>query len=310
MFQPSNASFCGCFDCSGMLGDSSFQFMDQDEDSYGDAASSGSGFSQNGWPASSDPKAINIVTVAVPLKAGNKTMQVAARAVGPLLAMVTWWDANIEPVTQLGGYNFRVIRGISTVISNHGSGTAIDINATKHYLGARGTVTAAQAIKIAAKAASLGLRWGGSYVGRADEMHVEIASSKAAALAAAAAGNARRGLPLMGILALGVVGWYGYKELKRRGMLPLRRRNPLFDDDDGVPKKVVWYPYTVECGCGAFIAHKQTTDPRMAGRISHSFCPACARKVDQEIAELRKRRNPGRNRSRYGHGHRSRGRRG
>ncbi len=207
--------------CSSRPSFGSFELLDQAADAgdYGDAASSGRGFSQNGWPASSNPKDINVVTVAVPLKSGNKTMQLAANAVGPLLAMVTWWDRNIEPVKELGSYNFRTIRGIDTVISNHGSGTAVDINESKHRLGDRGTVTGAQGLAIAAKAASLGLRWGGSYLGRADEMHVEIAKNKASALAAAAAGNARRGAPIFGVLSAALLAWVGYREAKRRGLI-------------------------------------------------------------------------------------------
>jgi hypothetical protein len=48
--------------------------------------------------------------------------------------MVHWWDANVEPVTQYGSYNYRPIRGSTTTLSNHSSGTAIDINWDKRLL--------------------------------------------------------------------------------------------------------------------------------------------------------------------------------
>lgn len=135
--------------------------------------------SQNGWPASSDRAVVNIQTIRVPLSQGTLSIPLRAEASPALVAMLKWWDANIEPITLgsgLGtwGYNYRMIRGSGTTLSNHASGTAIDINAPKHPLGARGTVPADKVAAIRAKAASLGLRWGGDYKSRPDEMHFEI----------------------------------------------------------------------------------------------------------------------------------------
>lgn len=145
---------------------------------YGDALvpSTVTQTSQNGWPASPSASAIGITTVAIPLRLGTKTVQVASKAAEPLVEIIKWWDQNIEPVETLGGYNYREIRGYegTGTISNHGSGTAIDINAEKHPLGATGTVTTTQAAMITAKAATLGLRWGGDYRNRKDEMHFEV----------------------------------------------------------------------------------------------------------------------------------------
>ena len=134
--------------------------------------------SQNGWPASADRAVVNIQTISVPVRAGTLKIPLRAEAAPALVAMLQWWDANIEPITLgsgLGtwGYNYRVIRG-GTSLSNHASGTAIDINAPKHPLGARGTVPADRVAAIRAKAASLGLRWGGDYSSRPDEMHFEV----------------------------------------------------------------------------------------------------------------------------------------
>jgi len=135
--------------------------------------------SQNGWPASPRGSDIGIVTLALRLRNGAKTVQVAEKAADAFREIIEWWDANVEPVETLGGYNYREIRGYegSGTISNHGSGTAIDINATRHPLGATGTVSSATAVQIIAKAASLGLKWGGAYRGRKDPMHFEVVLS-------------------------------------------------------------------------------------------------------------------------------------
>ena len=137
--------------------------------------------SQNGWPASPRGSDIGIVTLSLRLRKGTKTVQVAAKAADAFREIIEWWDANVEPVETLGGYNYREIRGYegSGTISNHGSGTAIDINAAKHPLGASGTVPISGAL-VTAKAASLGLRFGGDYRGRKDEMHFEVVFSPTA----------------------------------------------------------------------------------------------------------------------------------
>lgn len=130
--------------------------------------------SQNGWPASPNAGEIDIISVPIQLKGGIKTIQVTRAAAPALSEIIRWWDQNIEPVTSLGGYNYRPIRGYKSTISNHGSGTAVDINATKHPLGAVGTVPADKIQLIRDKASALGLRWGGDYRNRKDEMHFEI----------------------------------------------------------------------------------------------------------------------------------------
>lgn len=74
------------------------------------------------------------------------------------------------------GWAPRAIRG-STTVSNHASGTAEDLNATRHPLGASGTFTRRQArrIRYLLRVRYLGaIRWGGDYQGRPDEMHFEI----------------------------------------------------------------------------------------------------------------------------------------
>lgn len=92
------------------------------------------------------------------------------------------FDAEVEPITRAHswGWAYRDIRG-ATRLSNHASGTAVDFNAPKHPLGARGTFSSAQVRALRSILAALGgvVRWGGDYSGRADEMHFEINASSA-----------------------------------------------------------------------------------------------------------------------------------
>lgn len=138
--------------------------------------------SQNGFPASSNRAAIGVKTFAVP---GYPQVKLAIRAdVAPLLlTMARWFFDNIEKPVVPGNWGFadRNIRGSSTTLSNHASGTAIDLNAPKHPLGKVGTVPANKRKAIGDKARALGLRWGGDYTGRKDEMHFEVNVSLAKA---------------------------------------------------------------------------------------------------------------------------------
>lgn len=80
------------------------------------------------------------------------------------------------------GYAERPIRGSSTTLSNHASGTAWDANAPQHPLGKSGTFSASQvkAIKRILSDFDGVLRWGGNYNNRKDEMHFEIDKNEAA----------------------------------------------------------------------------------------------------------------------------------
>ena len=136
--------------------------------------------SQNGWPAAADRTVVNVQTFTVPVSQGTVQIPLRAEVAPKLIEMIRWWDENIEPVATSGpnagtwGYAYRTIRGYTTTLSNHASGTAIDVNAPAHPLGAEGTIPAEKVAALRAKAASLGLRWGGDYRGRKDEMHFEV----------------------------------------------------------------------------------------------------------------------------------------
>lgn len=138
--------------------------------------------SQNGWPAHNDRDVVNVATVSVAVKNGTVKVPLRREVAPQLTAMIQWWDANIEPVYTSGknagtwGWAYRMIRGSATTLSNHASGTAIDVNAPLHPLGKSGTVPADKVAAIKAKAAELGLRWGGEWTRRPDEMHFEVVS--------------------------------------------------------------------------------------------------------------------------------------
>lgn len=130
------------------------------------------GTSQNGWRAGSRAEA-DVATFVVP---GYPNVKVAVNrlAAPALLAMLRWMFDHVEKpvIPGVWGWAVRPIRG-SSETSNHASGTAVDWNAPRHPLGAVGTVPARLRAAIAAQAAKLGLRWGGTYTGRKDEMHFE-----------------------------------------------------------------------------------------------------------------------------------------
>ena len=83
------------------------------------------------------------------------------------------------PVRDDWAFSYRPIAGTS-VISNHASGTAVDLNALRHPQGRRGTFTDAQVREIRAILSELDdvIQWGGDWDGRADEMHFEVRGSR------------------------------------------------------------------------------------------------------------------------------------
>ena len=142
--------------------------------------------SHNGWPASKDQTDIGIKSFSVP---GTKLKIRLAEEVAPLLiAFASEFDKLIEPIDEGTlddwGYAFRDIRGEAGKLSNHSSGTAIDLNSVKHPLGKVNTFDAAKIPMLKALVKKYGLSWGGDYSGRKDEMHFEIKLNavKAAAL--------------------------------------------------------------------------------------------------------------------------------
>lgn len=129
--------------------------------------------SQNGLPVSADRNAIGVRTFQVPGR-GDVFLPIRADIAPLFLEMARWWDSwETLMVPGCWGYAYRPIRGQSSGYSNHASGSAIDLNAPRHPLGAVGTLGVHKDAVIT-KARSLGLRSGAEYTGRKDEMHVEL----------------------------------------------------------------------------------------------------------------------------------------
>lgn len=137
--------------------------------------------SQNGWPASKNAALIKIKSF--PVKGTDISIRCNATA-GPILAaFAAEFHEKVEPIDKGGlddwGYAYRAIRGQTTGLSNHASGTAIDLNASKHPLGKEHTFTLDQVKVIHELIKKYHLRWGGDYVNRKDDMHFEIIATPA-----------------------------------------------------------------------------------------------------------------------------------
>lgn len=111
-----------------------------------------------------------------------------------------WYSECVEalegPVLDDWGWADRHVRGSTTTISNHASGTAIDLNALAHALGRRCTLTTGQSRRVRTRLEQhYGgvIFWGGDYTHRADEMHYEIDAPRpeVAALARRLGGTVR-----------------------------------------------------------------------------------------------------------------------
>jgi len=142
--------------------------------------------SANGWTASKVRAEIGIESFPIP---GTNIKLACAKAVSPLLVgFAAEFHELIEPIDEGTlddwGYAYRQVRGSTDNLSNHSSGTAIDLNATQHPLGKAGTFPAEKVPMIRALAKKYGLLWGGDYRNRKDEMHFEVTltPAKAAAL--------------------------------------------------------------------------------------------------------------------------------
>lgn len=133
--------------------------------------------SQNGWSLMSgysDPKLDSFSAITGKVRDGHT------------LEVFQWlekqYEKRVETINKAASWGFapRPIRG-GTTPSNHASGTAVDFNANKHPLGVRPTRTMSKAqiaaCKAIAKESGGVLRWGGSYILRADTMHWEINAS-------------------------------------------------------------------------------------------------------------------------------------
>lgn len=139
--------------------------------------------SQNGWSAGNTAQIGGLDNSYVPgtkvkLAPGVRNGDVAT----VLFYVAEQFHQHVEPLHSgwCWGYNYRKIEGSSS-LSNHSSGTAIDLNAPNHPMGAHGTFSEAKvtAIRTILAFCEGVVRWGGDYSGRKDEMHFEIHSTSA-----------------------------------------------------------------------------------------------------------------------------------
>lgn len=146
------------------------------------APASATATSQNGWTVITSSSSSKLATYKVPGTAHGLLLRKGDAGV-LLVDFANWYNKHVEKLSlyKAGddyGWSYRKIRGSTTTYSNHASGTAMDLNATRHPLGtsASHSFTQAQinAIHKRLKRYDGVIRWGGDYSGRKDPMHFEI----------------------------------------------------------------------------------------------------------------------------------------
>lgn len=163
-------------------------------------------YSQNGWPAFHTADEGNFVRFQAGGRgwwAANKWAAIVAKE------FIDRFNTEVEPVVFPGeeyddwSFADRLVRGSTATVSNHGSATAWDINSTRHLLGHDNTFSDADESRLMKIRNSITdddgqpvLRWGGSYSGRKDEMHVEIIGTPAEVKQAAQKIEREKDMPL------------------------------------------------------------------------------------------------------------------
>lgn len=138
--------------------------------------------SQNGWSASQNlhlrPLVVNGIGFAPGIRDDDDVEYV-------LRYFATEYAKRVEPLKNPGcwGFSYRADRNQASDLSNHSSGTAIDLNAPQHPNGVptSRTFTKAQIDEVHKILAEChgALRWGGDYTHTVDAMHVEVNVSPA-----------------------------------------------------------------------------------------------------------------------------------
>lgn len=150
--------------------------------------------SGNGWPASPVQSEIGIGIFTVVPGIRPVRLRCAAKVAPLLVAALKEWHKRVEKLEpgEVQGYTFRDVRGGSGILSNHASGTAVDVWPSRHPQGDKdGNLTKEQREAILDICKKYGLRSGGTYrTAKTDWMHIEIdvTPARAAALIASLKG--------------------------------------------------------------------------------------------------------------------------
>jgi hypothetical protein len=134
--------------------------------------------SSNGWQASPIQSEIGIGIFTV--VSGIRPVRVrCAAAVAPLIVgALKEWHKRVEKLEsgEAQGYVFRDVRGGNGTLSNHASGTAVDVWPSRHPQGDKdGNLTKEQRETILEICKKYGLRSGGTYrTAKTDWMHMEV----------------------------------------------------------------------------------------------------------------------------------------
>lgn len=126
-----------------------------------------------GWPNCQRDKIVPLQVAGVKFPGGVR------KETYPIFhAFAIEFHQKVEPLVKgwCWGFACRAIGGTSRP-SNHSWGLALDLNAPNHPWGSVGTFSVAQASTIRKLCKKYGLRWGGDYRGKKDEMHVEFMGS-------------------------------------------------------------------------------------------------------------------------------------
>jgi hypothetical protein len=142
-------------------------------------------FSQNGWPAYATTSHFTRFTAA-----GQKWWAANDDVAVVFKEFIERFDREVEEITQSTlddwSYANRLVRGSTSVVSNHGSATAIDLNALKHGRGVHNTFSSAKQATmhrirnaITDNSGRPVLRLGMDFKTTVDDMHVEIDANAA-----------------------------------------------------------------------------------------------------------------------------------
>ncbi len=183
--------------------------------------------SQNGWTASATLK----TRVIEPVKGVRLRVRDDDDVAYALGWVVAQWHKRVEPVTGKvaddWGFAYRANVNSPSSLSNHASGTAVDINATQNPNGVSLTrvMTKAQAAEVREIVAEFdgALRWGGDYRSTVDAMHVEVNVSKAKLAAAVKRHKAAHGAKPDPVAVVKDVAENGPQGALKAGSRELRR---------------------------------------------------------------------------------------